>query len=316
MKNLKRRLLMQHRLPRSWKMMCLSLWQASRIERLNDHQALRYWGQASSQHLPSSLSCLVWNIGKGMHHASLGADIVKLSEQADLVLIQEALVTPVMRSMFDQPGWRAVHCASYRRRDGVHDGVLSLARAKELAAGVRVRSVGHEPVFKTPKVSLLSRYVLDNGSELLVMNVHALLIRSRRRAHLEAFRLAQWAHKHQGPVICAGDFNTFHDSYFRVIKHALRQAGLAHVPLKKDIRGRFGALDQIFVRGARIEQAQLLTQVRSSDHYPMLVSLEFAEASCSASVQNEGTLPERQGGHIDIRQDQPSTPQNRRAKSS
>ena len=82
--------------------------------------------------------------------------------------------------------------------------------------------------------------------------------------------------RHQGPIILAGDFNTWNGGRLALIDELTQQAGLQEVQFNPDQRMRFldNPLDHIFVRGFKINRA-LTMETDASDHNPLWVELEF-----------------------------------------
>jgi endonuclease/exonuclease/phosphatase (EEP) superfamily protein YafD len=123
-----------------------------------------------------------------------------------------------------------IHCGSYQRMDGLRDGVMTLSRLSHTGEPDKVRSLYAEPVFGTPKVTLISTYQLSPDKTLLVANVHSTLFRSLGRAREEIDQLIARIQSHIGPMIVAGDFNTFQERYLLHLKDCLLQVGLANGP--------------------------------------------------------------------------------------
>lgn len=218
----------------------------------------------------------VWNIfkGNGGHHFM--NDYRKFVSNLDLVLVQEALVSSHSLKHYHMPGYGMIHCGSYQRMDGLRDGVMTLCRLEHAKSPVKVKSLYAEPVFGTPKVSLISNYQLTPQKKLLVANVHATLFRSLGRAKEELDQLVDAICKHNGPMIVAGDFNTFQSRYLTHLLDKLSKLGLTHAqmsydPRKKDIQ----KLDHIFTRGLKMERAKVENSMQSSDHFPLKAIFSF-----------------------------------------
>ena len=96
---------------------------------------------------------------------------------------------------------------------------------------------------------------------------------------LEDFRrqfadLADLMGQHQGPIILAGDLNTWSDSRQAVVDELMSWHGLEPVSFEPDLRTRvFGrVLDHIYIRGLRALSAEVIP-VGTSDHNPLRVRL-------------------------------------------
>ena len=163
--------------------------------------------------------------------------------------------------------------ASAFARDGRETGVLSAARVRPASACTqRV----FEPLLQLPKSAVITRYAM-HGVEgtLAVANVHSVnftLGLGEYRAQLEA--IAQELADHRGPVIVAGDFNTWTPVRLDVVSDVMRRMGLAPVLPPVDTRSRFlgQQVDYVFVRGLEVVHAEA-PEVGSSDHNPVLATL-------------------------------------------
>lgn len=259
------------RVQRDYKALLHSLWQVWAIERVHDEPI---WQSGSALELglnPQLIRIVVWNICKGVGGDHFAHDYRQLAYFSDLMLIQEALLSQRSLTTFCQGGFEVLHGASYRRRDRLRDGVLTAARAGSLTERQRIICKYPEPVFKTPKTALLSFYPLMGESHpLMVINIHATLVRGVRRAMEEIEHVMERLPKHHGPVLFAGDFNTFAPTYLRNLIHTLARHGLKPAPIINDPREPFGVLDLVFVRDLKVHRVEVATHVRSSDHFPLI----------------------------------------------
>ena len=82
--------------------------------------------------------------------------------------------------------------------------------------------------------------------------------------------------RHQGPVILAGDLNTWSNDRQSLVDEFMLKHGLGPVAFEPDLRTTaFGrALDHIYVRGMQAQFARVIP-VTSSDHNPLRVRLAF-----------------------------------------
>ena len=84
---------------------------------------------------------------------------------------------------------------------------------------------------------------------------------------------------HDGPVILAGDFNTWTEEKTLSLKQMVRRLGLSEVSFSKDERIRvFGnALDWVFVKDLSVEFSIVHGSVNGSDHKPMEVAFSLSD---------------------------------------
>lgn len=263
---------------RSFRTVMDSLRQVWTIERVPEHDAIWRTGQAGIASLrPDYLRISVWNLCKGAGGLMFEHDYRMLCYCSDIVIAQEALLSRHAMGMFSANGFESVHAASYKRRDGLRDGVMTVSRAPMCADPQRIICKYPEPIFKTPKAALIKKYPLSGMDEsLMVINVHATLVRRKAAAIEEMDHLLQRLPSHNGPIILAGDFNTFTPGYLRAIEGVLKRVGLNYVPIPNDPRPTTQALDQLFCRGLDVSNIRVDTSFRNSDHFPILAELKVS----------------------------------------
>ncbi len=83
--------------------------------------------------------------------------------------------------------------------------------------------------------------------------------------------------RHDGPIIFAGDLNTWTEGRLAAVQEATAALGLAEVRFEHDRRKLFFGkqLDHIFVRGLTLSTSAA-TEVTSSDHNPVEARLQVA----------------------------------------
>lgn len=230
---------------------------------------------ASAEPLPGPrLRVLSWNLQKG-EQPGWEAELARLVIDSDLVFLQEALLTAQLQRVLADAGHDWLLAGSFNL-NGRETGVLSAARVRPASACAQR---AFEPLFQLPKSALIARYALPETSELLaVANVHSInftLGFGEYRAQLEA--VAHELAGHRGPVIVAGDFNTWNPTRLEVVDEVTRGLGLSPVRLARDTRSRFlgHPVDYVFVRGLEVVHASA-PEVTSSDHNPLMVTLRVA----------------------------------------
>jgi endonuclease/exonuclease/phosphatase (EEP) superfamily protein YafD len=249
-----------------------SLTNAVSIRLLTDDEALEEGGRKKRAVLGSKFSVVIWNIYKGHGGEEFEKDFRRVLKKTDLVLAQEVLLHSSNLHLFNRKGFSWIHCASYKRRDGVSDGVMTLCRARSHEA-IRVASLAKEPLFKTPKVTLITFYPMEHGEQLMVVNLHKILVRSTKQSHRELLNIMNQLPDHSGPSIIAGDFNTFTAKYQRELTSLLEDHGYKYAlphPMKKTL---LNSLDHVYTKGLKVKKAIVDTKVTSSDHYPIFVEL-------------------------------------------
>jgi len=213
------------------------------------------------------LRVLTWNIHKqsdpGWQH-----DLARFAAASDVVLLQETALDPTLHAIVDDAGLGWVMASSFLYED-TDIGVLTATRLAPLASCTQ-RAV--EPIIRIPKSAVITWLrIAGSAQTLAVINVHAInfeLLLDAYRAQMVA--LADAVAGHEGPLILAGDFNTWNDARERVLAETAARLGLAEVTPSDDTRTRFLGrhVDHVFVRGLQAVSSES-SPVKSSDHNPV-----------------------------------------------
>lgn len=219
-----------------------------------------------------SLKVLVWNIYKQQRSDWLQA-LSEFAHGSQLVLLQEAQASPELLRYATHRYPAVAQVAAFSIREQMA-GVMTLSSADaEYYCPLRE----WEPWLQLPKSSLVSVYALNNGESLMVVNVHAVNFTMGVQAYRQQLHqvMAQIA-LHQGPVILAGDFNSWSTTRLALLRHMAASVGLHEVPFAQDQRKQaFGyPLDHVFYRGLKIEDAAVLN-TDASDHNPLAVTFRL-----------------------------------------
>jgi endonuclease/exonuclease/phosphatase (EEP) superfamily protein YafD len=231
------------------------------------------------------LRLLVWNIHK-QGDSGWERDLSVFAAASDVMLLQETVLQPPLRDILDGSGLRWVMASSFLL--GADDiGVLTATRIAPVASCTQ-RAV--EPLIRIPKSAVISWLPITNirtdartdprhGSRatLAIANVHSInfeLAPDVYRAQLEA--LADALAGHRGPIIFAGDFNTWNDARDAVVAEIAARLGLTELNLHVDQRAVFFGrhLDHIFIRGLQLIDVGAIP-VTSSDHNPLAATLRI-----------------------------------------
>lgn len=243
------------------------------------------------------LRILCWNVHKEVSDEPWQRDFQSLltKTQANLIVLQEALynrqLTGFLKELYSQQN-TALHWdfapQLYDPRADSYSGVMTLAPAASKSRKA-VLSNGLEPVIGTPKVSLLTTYRLpllktqSRRESLLVINIHAINFKITLQDFKEQLRaLADLVTTHHGPVIFAGDFNTWRSARQQHLDQIADELKLKKVDFGDGVKAVFGnPLDHIYYSANAFDfiegSAKVLSadEVKSSDHRPLLVTLRF-----------------------------------------
>lgn len=219
------------------------------------------------------LTVLVWNIYK-QNRENWSSELTRYSEHAQLLLLQEANMTAELRQWISQQAWDGAYVDAFRVF-GASSGVLNLSYHMPRLACAYTQL---EPWLRLPKSGIFAHYALSDGQTLAVVNLHAVNFTYGQKAYREQLEsLLSALRKHNGPMIVAGDFNSWNQQRARFLKSALLSLHMKEVEFSPDQRLRFMKglpLDHVFYKGLTLGQAQA-PESDASDHNPMLVSFRL-----------------------------------------
>jgi endonuclease/exonuclease/phosphatase (EEP) superfamily protein YafD len=222
-----------------------------------------------------------WNAHK-LEDERFIQDLAQLAQSADLITIQEGMHSDAFQNQFLKLPFSSSFFKSFCTGDKEATGVMSMSRYM-LEENKTLVSPGREPILNTPKVSGYSTLVIPEIGRVHLINTHALNFNFGSKFKDQVDSIAEFIKTLQGPVIWAGDFNTWNDDRKDyLIKHATA-LGLTHLNPANDKRGLL-KLDHVFVRDLNVESIEVLSQYKSSDHVPLRVVFK--------KVQTQHTLAE------------------------
>ena len=222
---------------------------------------------------PRALRVLTWNIHKegdaGWQH-----DLALFLAGNDLILLQEAVLSPALLDLLEAPNLRFTMASSFLYQD-TDIGVLTAARVLPLASCTELVV---EPWLRIPKSATVSWFALEGTPQTLaVVNVHAINFALSLAAYQQQFdALVAALRNHDGPIIFAGDFNTWTDARLAVVLDAAAALRVTEIPFAEDLRSLFFGhqLDHMMIRGLDVVQAAAIA-VKSSDHNPVTATLRL-----------------------------------------
>lgn len=217
----------------------------------------------------SNIRVLNWNIKKG-EERDWERDLSRYASDKQLVLLQEAALSMELTAHLQETAF-AAFSPGYVKDDDV-TGVVTFSGVEPVS---HCRLKAQEPWLGTAKATNITQYALSGSQRrLIVVNIHALnfslgLVAYRQQLAAVAGALGD----HDGPVIFAGDFNTWRPGRRAAVDEYLGRLGLQAVRFDADHRHKvFGMpLDHVFFRGLKVLEAAAF-EVSSSDHNPMMVS--------------------------------------------
>lgn len=230
-------------------------------------------GTATHESLPHRFNICVWNLQKCKHRL-WERDFLELAGAVDLFLAQEILLKPEVEKALYKTGLHWTTAVSFLSlRDKLPAGIAIGSKTKPISA--IFKDAVKEPLFNIPKMTLAALFKIGN-TEMLVINVHAINftgIKSfeRNLAQAESIILS-----FQGPIIIAGDFNTWSAKRLLSIKALAARLNLSEVLFYPDLRTKYfkKPVDYIFAKQLKLKAARAIP-AETSDHNPILAEFEL-----------------------------------------
>ena len=222
----------------------------------------------TSNELPIEFSIADWNIYK-QEDDNWRRELTKIIEQNDLIVLQEAKLSFLLHQLMQQHelSWTQVEAFSVYNQSM---GVLTASRVAPISV---CKQAIVEPWLRFPKSSLVSYYPWAGSDEpLLVANMHMInftLGVDEFNQQLEG--VIAVIRQHDGPVIMAGDFNTWTNKRLHQLQTMTASVELQQLVYKNDVRKTaFGhPLDDLYFRGMQQLSASSY-ETDASDHNPIV----------------------------------------------
>lgn len=224
------------------------------------------------------INIIVWNIYNGVK-PKWKETYETFIKDRDLILLQEFNLKDEMKKVFNSDPNLGYTCATaFIEAEGhVLTGVATASKVKPINTYV-LRGLSREPIVDSSKVTLFSEFKVEGLKEkLLVVNVHAITFVRSKYLFDQLDGIANVFMFHKGPLIVAGDFNTWKLTHIKYLDKIIKKNNLIEVTFEKDLRiHTFNEkLDHIFVRGFDIEKSETLLSFAGSDHNAMTAILKF-----------------------------------------
>jgi endonuclease/exonuclease/phosphatase (EEP) superfamily protein YafD len=223
---------------------------------------------------PARIRILTWNIHKE-DDPGWEADLARFAEASDIVLLQEVVLIDPLMQILRKAGLQWVMASSFIYKE-TDIGVVTAARAPTVAHCTQRVT---EPLIRLPKSSVVTWLPLRGSGKLLaVANIHSINFALTLGTYEEQFAgVVEALSQHDGPIILAGDLNTWTDERVAALHGVGKKLGLTEIPFESG-RSRFlgHELDHILVRGLTVESAAAIA-VKSSDHNPVTAVLRVTQ---------------------------------------
>ncbi|AIW19686.1 endonuclease/exonuclease/phosphatase family protein [Vibrio coralliilyticus] len=251
--------------------------QLSTISQSGEDVSLRcaHASQVESIDNDGDINLLVWNIYK-QNRDNWSQELTKHSNDKQLVLLQEASMTPELKEWMKHQLWFGNQVDAFKAFER-SAGVLNLSKSLPKLACAYTEL---EPWLRLPKSAIYATYPLSDGQVLSVVNIHAVnFTYGTDEYQRQLGTLVDELSKHQGPIIVAGDFNSWSADRMAVMRSALDTLGVKEVSYRPDHRTQFITglpLDHVFYRGLTLIKAEA-PESDASDHNPLEVMFRLAD---------------------------------------
>ncbi|MCK4782617.1 MAG: endonuclease/exonuclease/phosphatase family protein [Desulfobacteraceae bacterium] len=237
-----------------------------------------------------SIRILNWNIhkeGNLSEWKKVITHIVK-DKKPDFILLQEVRLDGKVGDFISKDlkyGWE-FSPNLYQGKYDAYSGVLTASHIKPKMVESAL-SNGTELFSKIQKTVLFTKYPIGSPSlELLVVNIHGININIDLDGFKEQIRyIAEVVMRHDGPVILAGDFNTWKEARLDHLSKLVKEMELVKIDFGSNadyVETMFGnPLDHIFISKEKLEvikgSQDVIVDIKSSDHSPLFVELRIRQ---------------------------------------
>ena len=242
------------------------------------HRTVVLKAPEDDRELENRIVLLNWNTHKNNHTREWLEDFSSILRRyrPDLIAFQE-FRTLHRKSVLDahrEYGYAFVPNMVWRERCF---GLINAAKSPIIDVDFYL-SEGVEPLVKTPKTLLETRYRTAEGTPLRLINVHMINFVRLRTFLLQLEQLESVLSKDTAPLILAGDFNTWNKVRLLHLKHLTDRYGLNSVRFESEKHKKAllpYPLDHVFYRHLYVQKSEVLSEITASDHKPMVVTFAY-----------------------------------------
>ncbi len=225
------------------------------------------------KYVAESFGMLCWNVYKNNQKNPRFQNFLNKwveKKNVDFILFQEAGFRDNNHFELSDFSFDAAANLEFRER---FYGVLTASKVESNHAEAYL-SQGKEGIIGPHKSFLLTDYSFDDSSSLLILNIHAINFRETKHYIKELEYIFALVGRHQGPMIIAGDFNSWNKKrteklYKFVYEHSFLAVDFDKTGKVKSFMGK--NLDFIFYRGLELLSAEVVDKHKLSDHNPLFV---------------------------------------------
>ena len=237
------------------------------------------FGSQNNNVLPSGkFKILVWNIHKASEEGFY-ENFIELIADKDIVVSQEMFLDNYSFDFFSSfADYHYTTATSFLiGNEEIKTGLIT--GAKVLPKIIKhIRTDLREPVLGTPKMSLITRYPLENSRNLTIVNVHSINFVNNEVFSVELYRIYNLIKNYPPPIIFTGDFNTWNKFRTNLLNKIKEKLNLREASFYPDKRMRFNGfpLDHFFhSQDIKLLSAKSIDIYRGSDHRPLELEIEL-----------------------------------------
>lgn len=214
-----------------------------------------------------TIELLVWNVKKFENPSAL--EWLK-NTPSHIILTQESIAS-VQQKFAEELKATNAFAPGYRTFDNETSGVGMVTTLKTLLSCAWQHE---EPWLLTPKATLVS--ALKTASQIMItVNLHAINFSiGTRELQDQLDAISEVINQHTGPVVVAGDFNTWSRARTEILEEFIQQHDLRATAFKPDYRVRPFAypLDHILTKNVEVLETRSI-ESDLSDHTPLMLKI-------------------------------------------
>ena len=224
--------------------------------------------------LDEKIILLNWNVHKNNHTLAWLDDFSYLLDTYDpsIILFQEYQKMNHRSILDKRDAYSYGFFPNFMWKKNLY-GLINAAKSNILEYSSYTTD-GVEPIIKTPKVTLQTKYALSNGLFLRAINVHMINFVKIKKFMKQIEQIEEISLSHNDAMILSGDFNTWNKKRMYILEKLTQTCGLKAVKFdeNKHHKSPFPfPLDHVFYRGIAFKRSEVLHQIETSDHKPMIM---------------------------------------------
>ncbi len=230
--------------------------------------------RANKKILDEKITLLNWNVHKNNHSLEWLQDFSKILNSYDpsIILFQEYQKMNHQSILDKRDEYGYGFFPNFMWKDNLY-GLINAAKGDIIDYNAYTTKEV-EPIIKTPKITLQTKYTLQNGKSLYVTNVHMINFVKIKKFLKQIEQIEELSLSCDDAMILCGDFNTWNKKRMTILEKLIYKCGFEAVKFEdnKHLKQPFPfPLDHVFFKGLTFKNSQVIHEINSSDHKPMLI---------------------------------------------